>query len=308
MKKNRFLLIIILCFISINFLYSQSGLPCEEELAIPNDPGWSDPIDGDPVTVSSTVCPGCVISFKYKTRRYQMLGIWYTDLIITEYTTSNACNNCNINVFEYILWSIWTTNKDIWGLTALGCLENWRISAASCWRTTIGTQVEALPCSTTCCSSYYTVCLTNTNNVFFYIIDPFSFTDHCTISPCTHFVCDELSNINLTEQEADDIRNANPGFGLGKESLIKDSETNILILPNPASSTINIEGNNITCKSLQLKIYDMNGNEVYLRNFEIFNGYLKIDLDFNNLTTGSYLFTFSDGSNVVYSENIKIVK
>jgi hypothetical protein len=315
LKSMTFVVIVFIAFLSTyNLTYSQSGLPCDEALTVPPgsnppNPSWVHNQNDNNSTVNIPECPGCTItSYTYSKRQYtDAQGIPFTDLIITGYTTNGACNNCNINFFEKILWSIWMSHKNEWGLDPLGCLENYRVSAASCWRTTIGTLVESHPCSSECCSQLYTVCRASNGDVFFRIINPVPFTNNCTVSPCTYFVCDKLSNIDITEQESNDLRNANPQF-LGKKQVYDKQGLSVSILPNPSTGIISLEIKNVLNEILTIKVTDIMGNVIYIIELLPSNGYLFTNVSLQNIQSGSYIAIIQQSGKTIYSENIKLIK
>jgi hypothetical protein len=316
LKSMTFIVVMLIAFLSFtNQSFSQSGLPCEDELAvppntIPADPQWdSFPDENTTINLPAYICPGCTITYKYKYRQYtDEQNRIFTDLIITEYSTTAACANCDINVFEYILWGIWMTHKNDWGLTTLGCLENYRISAASCWRKVTNTYThQFFPCATTCCSQLYTVCRASNGDVFFYIIDPISFTDDCTVSPCTEFVCDKLANLNLSLEESGDLKTANAQFN-GKKQVLDQQSSTFSIQPNPSSGNMSIEIHNVPNQNLTLKLTDLIGNVIYNNELQPSNGSVFTNLTLQNILSGSYIVTIQQSGKIIYTENIKIVK
>jgi hypothetical protein len=293
--------------------FAQSGLPCDGALQYPESI-WSDEIDGGQVNPSNDDCPSgtCNISFKYKWREVDTQNGTFIDIIITEYTLSAGCSTCTMNVFEKILWGIWGWKADSWGLAKGTNTFNHRFSAASCWKTTLGTTVEFTPCSTACCITRYNVSRTTENTIYFDFHEPTQFSNNCTVAPCTHYKCDEVVNMHLDEAEGEALKLANPGLGggLGKDNYkIDDSGIDIFsISPNPATDEILISTPYNQKEIYQLNIFNQIGEKILSQDINTNTESSNIRINVSDISNGLYRVAIYSKGIVVYSENIAITR
>ncbi|MBE2188991.1 MAG: T9SS type A sorting domain-containing protein [Desulfobulbaceae bacterium] len=293
--------------------FAQSGLPCDVALQHPEIP-WSEEIDGGTVNPSSDDCPSgtCQITFKYKFRVVTTQQGTFHDIIITEYTLSPGCDGCDFNEFVKMLWSIWWTRADEWGLIKGTNTYNHRFSAASCWRTTIGPVVEFSPCSTACCISRYNFSRASDGIITFNYYDPVQFSNNCTVQPCTHFKCDKIVNVNLNAEESQALVTANPGLGggLGKENFRIDDYgiDNFSISPNPATDEILITTPYNQNEIYQVNIFNQIGEKILSHDINTNTESNRIRINVSDISNGLYRVAIYCNGIVIYSENIAVTR
>jgi hypothetical protein len=115
-------------------------------------------------------------------------------------------------------------------------------------------------------------------------------------------------SLRITDENGNSLKVFNPDFGhgikysfyLGSYSLVQEPnlDNSIVVYPNPANKTVNINLNGVIQGKFTGEIFDLNGNLIKTTNFDNISSNV-FSIPINDLTTGTYLLKLTSNKTKV---------